>query len=236
MFANALVLPYFDYLSIIWSRTDKSKLVDLDILHKKVAKIALDYKPRTESIKVYTDMRWLPLHLRRQVHYSNYIFRILHNQAPKQFQNIFSYVSGGSRDAEKCNLYITKSRSHKTFAYLGAKCWNLLADVCREFEDCKKFSKYLKSCFLNAIANDPLYTVDNKFDVFYTPAAFNESPQDSCLSSFIDHVISKILALYLFNNNFGSIIADKSMQRFPLYMITQLVNKYFPVESLKRSI
>ena len=151
MFANALVLPYFDYLSIIWSRTDKSKLVELDILHKKVAKIALDYKPRTESIKVYTDMRWLPLHLRRQVHYSNYIFRILHNQAPKQFSNIFSYVSGGSRDAEKCNLYITKSRSHKTFAYLGAKCWNLLADVCREFEDCKKFSKYLKSCFLKGL-------------------------------------------------------------------------------------
>ena len=52
MFANALVLPYFDYLCIIWYRTDQTKLTELDILHRKVAKIALDYKPRTESIKV----------------------------------------------------------------------------------------------------------------------------------------------------------------------------------------
>ena len=172
MFANALILPYFDYLSIIWCRTDVTKLTELDLLHKKVAKIALDYKPVTESTKVYSDMKWLPLHLRRQIHFTNYVFRIIHFEAPPQFSDKFSYVSGGSRDAERCNLYINKSRTHKTFSYLGAKCWNLLADVCRDFEDCKKFSKYLKSCFLHAITCDPLYRVSNKFDVFYTPPTF----------------------------------------------------------------
>ena len=117
-------------------------------------------------------MGWLPLHLRRQVHYTNYVFRVLHSEAPTQFSETFSYVSGGSRDAERCNLYISKSRTHKTFSYLGAKCWNLLANVCRNFEDCKKFSKYLKQCLLHAISSDPLYRVNNKFDNFYTPAAF----------------------------------------------------------------
>jgi hypothetical protein len=48
MFANALVLPVFDYLDIIYSWASKRNLSDLDILYKKVAKIALDV-PTTES-------------------------------------------------------------------------------------------------------------------------------------------------------------------------------------------
>ena len=44
MFANALMLPQFDYLDIIWSKTFKYRLKELDILYKKVAKIALDFK------------------------------------------------------------------------------------------------------------------------------------------------------------------------------------------------
>ena len=42
MFANALKLPQFDYLDIIWSKTFKFRLNELDILYKKVAKIALN--------------------------------------------------------------------------------------------------------------------------------------------------------------------------------------------------
>ena len=169
MFANALVLPYNDYLCIIWSKTSQTKLNELDILHKKVAKIALDYKPQTDSIKVYTDMGWLPLHLRRQVHLSNYMFRILHEEAPPQFTGLFSYISGGSRHADKCNLYVKKSRTHKTFAYLGAKCWNILSPTCRNFDECKTFSKFLKSCFMSRISNAVNYQVNNRFDFIYNP-------------------------------------------------------------------
>ena len=42
MFANALMLPLFDYLDIIWSKTFRYRLNELDILYKKVAKIALN--------------------------------------------------------------------------------------------------------------------------------------------------------------------------------------------------
>ena len=37
MFANALMLPQFDYLDIIWCKTSQYKLKELDILYKKVA-------------------------------------------------------------------------------------------------------------------------------------------------------------------------------------------------------
>ena len=41
MFANSLILPQFDYLDIIYCKTGKLRLNELDILYKKVAKIAL---------------------------------------------------------------------------------------------------------------------------------------------------------------------------------------------------
>ena len=44
MFANSLILPHFDYLDSIYGRASRSKLHELDILYKKVAKIALGGK------------------------------------------------------------------------------------------------------------------------------------------------------------------------------------------------
>ena len=55
------MLPYFDYLDIIWNKTNKTNLYELDILYKKIAKIALDYNKLESSMKVYKDMKWLPL-------------------------------------------------------------------------------------------------------------------------------------------------------------------------------
>ena len=56
MFANALMLPLFDYLDIIYNRAGKSKLKELDILYKKVAKIALGVSTRESSITVYIEI------------------------------------------------------------------------------------------------------------------------------------------------------------------------------------
>ena len=77
MFANALTLPHFDYLDTIYGRPSKTKLGGLDILYKKVAKIVLGFDRTENSMTVYKDMKWLPLHLRRQVHLSLYVLKII---------------------------------------------------------------------------------------------------------------------------------------------------------------
>ena len=51
MFVNALMLPQFDYLDIIWCRAAKYKLSTVDTLYKKVAKIALNVDLREPSLK-----------------------------------------------------------------------------------------------------------------------------------------------------------------------------------------
>ena len=94
MFANALMLPQFDYLDIIYNKAGKSKLNELDILYKKVAKITLDVPKYESSLNVYRDMKWLPLHLRRQAHMSAYMFRIIKDMSPSNFMNKFRFISG----------------------------------------------------------------------------------------------------------------------------------------------
>ena len=167
MFANALMLPLFDYLDIIYNRASKSKLKELDILYKKVAKIALGVSTRESSITVYRDMEWLPLHLRRQLHLSAYMFRIINNKSPTNFMNKFKFISGWTRDGNSCNLYTQKSKTHKEFYYLGAKCWNILPQDLRILPDVKMFSSAYKSQLLYSITGDPQYVVNNSFDYFY---------------------------------------------------------------------
>ena len=168
MFANALMIPQFDYLDIIYNRANKSKLKELDILYKKVAKIALNVSRRESSITVYRDMEWLPLHLRRQLHLSSYMYRIINNHSPSNFMNKFKFISGGSRNGNNCNLYTNKSRTHKEFSYLGAKCWNILPQDLRNLTDVKTFSSAYKCRLITSIVADQDYQVNNSFDYFYT--------------------------------------------------------------------
>ena len=167
MFANALMLPqFFDHLDIIWCRTSNYQLNSLDVLYKKVAKIALDVDIREPSLNVYSSMKWLPLHLRRQLHLSTYMYKIINSLGPQQFNSTFSYVSGGSRDAEKCNLYTPKSRLHKSFEFLGAKCWNSISHTVRTSNSVESLVSHLKGKFMDEVCNNSRYNVNNNFDFF----------------------------------------------------------------------
>jgi len=168
MFANALMIPQFDYLDIIYNRANRCKLKELDIIYKKVAKIALNVSTRESSITVYKDMKWLPLHLRRQLHLSAYMYRIINNQSPSNFMNKFKFISGGSRDGNNCNLYTNRSKTHKEFHYLGAKCWNILPQDLRNLTDVKTFSAAYKCRLLTSIVADQDYQINNGFDHFYS--------------------------------------------------------------------
>ena len=167
MFVNALMLPQFDYLDIIYGRAGKTKLFELDLLYRKVAKIALNVDRQESTLKVYHDMQWLPLHLRRQLHMATYMHKIIHDEAPIKFEEKFQYTSGGSRSAETCNLYLRKSKSHKEFYFLGAKCWNGVPTILKNINDPHSFSKTYKNDLITSVKNDTSYKLENAFDYFY---------------------------------------------------------------------
>ena len=112
-------------------------------------------------------MKWLPLHIRRQLHLAAYMYRIINGLSPKTFMNKFAYISGGSRDGNNCNLYTNKSRTHKEFYYIGAKCWNLIPQPLRNIGCVKDFSDSYKKRLMNSILSDQEYKTDNKYDKLY---------------------------------------------------------------------
>ena len=132
-----------------------------------MAKIALDVKVRESSIEVYKNMEWLPLHLRRQLHLSAYMYRIINENCPRHFIGKFLYISGGSRHGESCNLYTQKSKSHKEFFYLGAKAWNILPQSLRASESVKIFSSSYKKVLMESVTNDRNYQINNCFSALY---------------------------------------------------------------------
>ena len=116
---------------------------------------------------VYKDMKWLPLHLRRQVHLSSYVMKIIKGKSPSNFINKFNFVSGGSRDGANCNLYTPKSSSLKQFYYLGTRDWNNLPSDLRKIDNHKMFTKEYKLQLLYSISRDKNYVINNSFDNFY---------------------------------------------------------------------
>ena len=159
MFANSRMLPYFDYLDIIWNKTYKTNLNELDILYKKIAKIAQDYNKLESSMKVYKDMKWL--------HMSTYMFKIINGNSPPQLRDKFVYITGRSRDGNMCNLYTNKSKTHKQFYYLGAKCWNILPQPLRLTESAETFSNTLRHILIHNIKIDERYVVNNSYNYIY---------------------------------------------------------------------
>ena len=97
------------------------------------------------------------------------MFRIIKTHCPSNFINKFSYISGGSREGNNCNLYTNRSRTHKEFYYLGAKCWNIISHTLRDLDDVNKFSKAYKTQLLYSATHDQNYNTNNAFDHVYLP-------------------------------------------------------------------
>jgi hypothetical protein len=160
MFANALMLPQFDYLDIIWSKTFKYRLKELDILYKKVAKIALDVKLRESSIEICKNMDWLPLHLKRQLHLSAYMYRIINENYPQHFIE----KSLVELEMEIIVIYTHESQNPSRIFYLGAKAWNILPKSLRASESVQIFSSVYKKARMESVKINRYYQINNSFN------------------------------------------------------------------------
>ena len=95
-------------------------------------------------------MKWLPLHHRRQLHISSYMFKIIKGQSPSNSINKFKFISGGSRGESNCNLYTPKSTNLRHGIFYIPKSP-------RNKKDSKLFSRIYKNNLLESIQVDLYY-------------------------------------------------------------------------------
>ena len=74
-----------DYCDVAWSSIGKIKRDKLDRAQRRAAKIVL----KTNDLDAETDLKWLPLSMRRDMHTINLTFKCLKESPPVFFKDYF---------------------------------------------------------------------------------------------------------------------------------------------------
>ena len=93
MLANALVFPYFDYCSPVWSNCNLKFSNILQILQNKLARVLLSADIRTPVDNLLCDLNWIKLDKRWKIQLLQVVFKCLKNDAPSYLSSQFIFTS-----------------------------------------------------------------------------------------------------------------------------------------------
>ena len=133
---NAMILPIFDYCDTLYGTTDNDALTKLQRLQNRAGKILLQKPIDTDTDKVLSDLKWIPLHKRVFYHTQILMYKCLNGLAPKYLADNFKYVTHEhyTRYHEQNMLYVSKTKlaiTTRSLKYQGAINWNSLPTNCR---------------------------------------------------------------------------------------------------------
>ena len=129
MIYNALILPHFDYCSLVWSNCSETLKLNLQKLQNRAARVITGDNYDVRSKQILLKLGWKTLDERRQNLMEKYMSNIVNDNCPEIIGNLF----------EKCNNYDYNLRSNgkflrlskpntnsmkRSFSYMGAKTWN----------------------------------------------------------------------------------------------------------------
>ncbi len=152
MLYNILFLPLFDYGNIIYITTDQTYLKQLQILQNKGACMLLNCQNRTHIIDMLTELYWMTVKERADIHYTCLIYKCQNNLAPQYLvdysNNIHESHNYNTRSSIRGYIKLVNPSNNQlmmTFKYNGAKLWNTLDISEREKSSLNSFKgAYLK--------------------------------------------------------------------------------------------
>ena len=131
MLANALVFPYFDYCSPVWSNCDLKFSNILQILQNKLARVLLSADIRTPVNNLLCDLNWIKLDKRWKIQLLQVVFKCLKNDAPSYLSSQFIFTStihSKNTRNQVSNMLVMPSfkikSGKRTFHYRGSSVWN----------------------------------------------------------------------------------------------------------------
>ena len=86
MVYNTLVLPHFDYASIVWSNTHAKHLDRLNILQRRASRVIMGLSSSDEAM---SKLKWTPVSVRWSYHRAVMMFKIAHGLAPSYLTDKF---------------------------------------------------------------------------------------------------------------------------------------------------
>ena len=133
MLANALVFPYFDYCSPVWSNCNIEYSKSLQILQNKLARVLLSADIRTSIDELMTSLNWDKLDKRWKKQLLLIVFKCLKNEAPTYLSSQFMFTSAihsKNTRSQSSNTLVMPSfhikPGKRTFQFRGSSAWNSL--------------------------------------------------------------------------------------------------------------
>ena len=121
---QSLVLPVMDYCDVAWSSIGKMEHDKLDRAQRRATMIVL----KTNDSNAETDLKWLHLFMRRDMHTINLTFKCLKGSPPVFFKDYFKiFRTIHSMRGSGNNLLLPKVRTEtarKSFHFNGSKLFN----------------------------------------------------------------------------------------------------------------
>ncbi len=156
MLSNALVIPYFDYASSVWSNCSATNKSHLQVLHNRLARTILSADIRTPIDIMLDSLNWIRLSERWNNHMLILTFKCIKKMCPDYLCNQFNFVHNThnhrTRSQTTNTLIVPKSSSNsgdRTFIVRAARLWNNLPQVFRA--DVENMSMYqFKSIAVNS--------------------------------------------------------------------------------------
>ena len=129
---QSLVLPIMDYCDDAWSSIGKIERDKLDRAQRRAAKIVL----KTNDLDAETDLKWLPLSMRRDMHTINLTFKRLKGSPPVFFKDYFKvFRTIDNTRGSGHNLLLPKVRTEtarRSFYFNRSKLFNSIASEVKD--------------------------------------------------------------------------------------------------------
>ena len=136
LLANALVMPHFDYCSIVWNNFSCELHKKLQVLHNQLARIILSADIRTPTIDMMNTLNWVKLNERWDKHLLVLVFKCLRNLSPTYLSSQFTFVNHAysTRTSTTNSLVVPRCNSNsgqRTFHVRAANSWNNISPKIR---------------------------------------------------------------------------------------------------------
>ena len=143
MLSNALVIPHFDYGSLVWSNFGVEYHNRLQVLHNNLARIILSADIMTPTNDLMNMLQWVKLNKRWHNTLLITVFKCLKNECPSYLSSQFEFVHDNhtykTRNHTSNTLIVPKFKSNsglRTFHVRAAYAWNSLPPTLRgQMED-----------------------------------------------------------------------------------------------------
>ena len=89
---NALIMPYFDYCSLVWDTCSNYLIENLQKLQNRAARVISGKTYEIRSREILSDLGWQPLEKRMKFKKATFMYNIKHNNLNKPMKVIVTII------------------------------------------------------------------------------------------------------------------------------------------------